>query len=454
MRFADTFLVGSATIGLLGACTNPVAPPVPDALTVVRGVPEISVPGQRFDTIRVQLSDGRGQGVAGWPVTWTGDGEVVPLDSITDPSGAASAVWTLPRYPHFNEHSSGGGASGRHALTVEAIGAESVTLSTESRAFVVVEFDASSGYACGTKAGELWCWGGTFRVFGGNVRDVIPRRVTLPPGVTAVDVVTGEADLCILDAQGQPWCTSRESGRVFQAVSGVPPLGELSGASAPSGRSFSMCGLAQADGMPWCWDIENGTLGAPARRGTIAFTSIDLGADFGCGLDGGGLAWCWGSNAHGQLGNGGGPDSVEPVPVSGGQHFVTLAVGRLGACGAVPGTAVYCWGWGPNEPPTNVPVPVAAPGIVGPDIFLDGTGQGYAIVGEQLRIWYGDTPLSLFWFAGMLHVRRVAGGGQICVQGVAGDVWCSWILVKGGGDTSPFPSDLVPVPDPHSKLVP
>lgn len=420
---------------------------------VVHGVQEISVPGQRLDTIEVRLTDANGNGVAGWRVEWSGDGTVVPVDTVTDVLGFASAVWTLPRYPRYQDHYGGGGPSGRQAASAEAVGVGTVTLATESRAFVVDAFDASFDYACGTRSRELWCWGGTYSVFGVNQRDAIPTQVALPTGVSAVDVMTGYSSLCIRDNRGLPWCTSRGWHKEFRPVSGAPPLGELTGASDSYGPDGQVvCGLAQTDGIPWCWAIENDVMGMPVRRGSQSFVTMGVGFQYGCGLDASGQAWCWGRNNYGQLGNGTEVDSDLPVLVSGDHRFVTLTVGTLGACGSSATMMVYCWGWEPNSPATDTPVLVTVPGIIGPHVFVKGAGEGYAVVGDQLRIWYADFALPLFAFADSLRVRRVAGNGQACVQGIGGDLWCSWILVYGGGDTSPSPSELVPVPDPRSHV--
>lgn len=441
------------SVGLLAACTDPVAPPVPSSLVVVRGVQEISVPGQRLDTIQVRLTDARGDGVPGWRVEWSGDGTVVPVDTVTDVLGQARAVWTLPRYPRYQDHFGGGGPSGRQRLFAEAVGVGTVSLATESRAFVVEAFDASFHYACGIRSQALWCWGGTYAVFGGNQRDAIPQQVALPTNVSAIDVMTGYSSLCIRDNQGFPWCTSRGWSKELRPVSGAPPLGELTGASNPYGPDGQMvCGLSQADGIPWCWAIENDVIGTPVRRGSRSFETIGLGFQYGCGLDVDGRAWCWGLNNYGQLGNGTRVDSDHPVLVSGDHRFVTLTVGRHGACGSSVAMMVYCWGGDPNSPSTEVPVLITVPGMIGSNIFVKGSGEGYAVVGDQLRIWYSDFALPLFAFSDSLRVRQVAGDGQTCVRSASDEMWCSWILVYGGGDTSPFPSELVPVPDPRSHV--
>jgi serine/threonine-protein kinase len=58
-----------------------------------------------------------------------------------------------------------------------------------------------------------------------------------------------------------------------------------------------------------------------------------------------GLAFCWGNNDYGQLGDGTTQSSATPVPVQGGHHFVSLSVAPHEVCGISDGQAL-CWGSG------------------------------------------------------------------------------------------------------------
>lgn len=436
-------------VGALAACTDPVAPPLPSTLTVVQGVQEISVPGQRLDTILVRLTDARGNGVPGWRVEWSGDGTVVPVDTVTDALGQASAVWTLPRFPG-GQYPEGAGPSGTFRLSVEALAVGSQSLATMARAFIVEAFDADFHYGCGVRAGALWCWGQSSGVFGVQDRDRVPRQVELPGGVTATDVVTSDQTICIRDEDGEPWCTSYGWHGTFRPID-VPPMEELVATDDPfNSRVMIVCGRTRADSTAWCWEVADGQVSRPAQRSARAFGQIVVGRDFGCGLDGHGVAWCWGQNDRGQLGDGTMQSSESPVMVAGNHRFLSITSGTWGVCGSVFGGAVYCWGYEPNVPASPIPRLVQVPGVIGPTIMVDGSGLGYAVVGDALRIWYADRPELMFRHADELNIRRVAGDGQLCVQRVTGEIWCSWILLRGGGDTSPWPSELIPVPDPAS----
>jgi alpha-tubulin suppressor-like RCC1 family protein len=106
-----------------------------------------------------------------------------------------------------------------------------------------------------------------------------------------------------------------------------------------------------------CWGSNSsGQLGQPAfgfnghgypLRASVAVTLVSLvaGGEHTCGLTAAGAAYCWGSNSHGQLGNGtiGGANSVAAA-VGGGLTFVVLSAGGSHTCGVTPDGSVYCWG--------------------------------------------------------------------------------------------------------------
>src|SRR6266571_3047343 len=97
--------------------------------------------------------------------------------------------------------------------------------------------------------------------------------------------------------------------------------------------------LAAERGIARClWRYPEDSASRRSRPGAIT-----AGIHHTCGLTTSGAAYCWGENALGQLGNGSGTNSSEPVPVAGGHTFSALAAGIWHTCG-LEGTAVYCWG--------------------------------------------------------------------------------------------------------------
>lgn len=108
------------------------------------------------------------------------------------------------------------------------------------------------------------------------------------------------------------------------------------------------------------------TLAVPVSGGGT-FTLLAAGQTHVCALDPSGAAFCWGSDAAGQLGNGvtGGAYKT-PVPVSGGTAFKALAAGASHTCGLTMAGAAYCWGVmssgsSATAPPPRAPSPWPSP---------------------------------------------------------------------------------------------
>ncbi len=122
---------------------------------------------------------------------------------------------------------------------------------------------------------------------------------------------------------------------------------------AAGGRNT--CAIAPR-GVAYCWGAnDQGQLGdgdrrtEPKRRPTRVatehrFLSLAVGGRFACGLTVDSLAFCWGANRDGQLGNGTTDPSLVPVPVAGSISFAGLAAGRAHACGLTAEGRAYCWG--------------------------------------------------------------------------------------------------------------
>jgi alpha-tubulin suppressor-like RCC1 family protein len=58
------------------------------------------------------------------------------------------------------------------------------------------------------------------------------------------------------------------------------------------------------------------------------------------------VAYCWGMNTNGQVGDGSTTNRPAPVVVAGGLTLASLAAGGLHTCGVTSGGAAYCWGSG------------------------------------------------------------------------------------------------------------
>jgi len=120
---------------------------------------------------------------------------------------------------------------------------------------------------------------------------------------------------------------------------------------------FHTCALTTA-GAAYCWgDNAYGELGlgatganqiAPAAVLVPQLASIAAGYQHTCGLTTGGVAYCWGRDSAGALGNGQITGSFgTPAVVSGGLVFASIApsVGGWHTCGLTTAGIAYCWGF-------------------------------------------------------------------------------------------------------------
>jgi len=115
------------------------------------------------------------------------------------------------------------------------------------------------------------------------------------------------------------------------------------------------CALT-SEGDLYCWGRnDSGQLGVGASdkaahpkptlvpwKLRVEFLSAN--GDQTCALTVAGIAYCWGDNKFGQLGNGTLVSAVSPVPVSGELKFKMLSVGATHTCGLTTSGTAYCWG--------------------------------------------------------------------------------------------------------------
>lgn len=136
-------------------------------------------------------------------------------------------------------------------------------------------------------------------------------------------------------------------------------------------------------------------------------TAISAGGNHTCALTFGGAAYCWGSNAVGQLGNAGG-SSLVPVAVDGGQAFVRISSGADHTCALTIGGAVFCWG-------SNHDLQLGR----GP--FTGGAGPG----ATPVQIGQGERP------AGVTFTSVSAGASHSCGVGSDGAAYCWGSNIRG-----------------------
>jgi alpha-tubulin suppressor-like RCC1 family protein len=164
------------------------------------------------------------------------------------------------------------------------------------------------------------------------------------------------------------------------------------------------CGLT-ADGVAYCWGLNQfGELGdnSTATRsmpvavvGGVTFESLTLGVWHTCGLSPNGAAYCWGNNFWGQLGDGSLDPSRAPVSVAGEITFARLAAGDYHTCGLTTSGAVYCWGanyygqLGNGSVTDSLPTATLVPGGITFAALTAGSGYTCAVASDGRAYCWG-----------------------------------------------------------------
>jgi alpha-tubulin suppressor-like RCC1 family protein len=147
-----------------------------------------------------------------------------------------------------------------------------------------------------------------------------------------------------------------------------------------AGRNYN-CAVT-TDDRAFCWgegrlgQIGNGKLAfyfwPRAVAGGLLFSRVSAGAYHTCGETTTNRAYCWGTGGSGQLGDGTyTANQLTPVAVVGGLAFAQVSAGSFQTCGKTPASVAYCWGsnfygelgdgTGGLPARSSTPVPVAGP---------------------------------------------------------------------------------------------
>jgi alpha-tubulin suppressor-like RCC1 family protein len=159
---------------------------------------------------------------------------------------------------------------------------------------------------------------------------------------------------CTVDSDCDPgrYCETSAgtcvAGVVAAAASGDHTCALRQGGSVQCWGKNTSDDLGSADTTDVFLPLPPGTTLAHALNPALGPTvSIGAGHTFTCALLEGGNIYCWGSNDHGQLGQGPGAASPGLIDLGGGTagyRAVSLAVGWSHACAALANGSVKCWG--------------------------------------------------------------------------------------------------------------
>lgn len=197
-------------------------------------------------------------------------------------------------------------------------------------------------HACGlTAAGEAYCWGdNSSGELGDGTETDRSTPVAVTGGLRFVSLSAGSRHTCGLTSDGTAYCWGFSGGGAL-------------GLGAFTGPDF--CQNPDPFGRPFPCST------APERvTGGLTFATIATGGDHTCAVTPEGVAYCWGFNAWGQLGNASTISSAAPVAVTGGLTFANLSGGLQHTCGVTTTAIAYCWGSNSNYAlgTDDLPLPV------------------------------------------------------------------------------------------------
>lgn len=351
---------------------------VPGTVAVqVAGGPTLTV--GRTAQATATVNDVGGTAIPNAPVTWSSSNDAVATVSGT---GLITAV-----------------APGTATITATASNgvARGVTI-TVVAGFRAGSFSAGGHTTCAlTPDGQAYCWGsnhtGQAGYGTGDEWSVTMRAVST--GVRFISISTSgvrepqprgfpRAHTCAIAADRSAWCWGvAGSGQLGNgSFAGencrlsinntwtcqrlpVRVTGAQQWATIATGANHT-CAIASP--VVYCWGAnESGQLGSATTEtcprtalieegtpcstvplpltGTVPqFVNVTAGEGFSCALSGLGVAWCWGRNDEGQLGNGTTVNSTTPVQVATGETFVRITAEKAHACAVTTSGKVLCWG--------------------------------------------------------------------------------------------------------------
>ncbi len=320
----------------------------------------------------------------------------------------------------------------------------------------VVSVSVGNTTACAiNRLGQLFCWGEN-SVGQLGIADTVNRNVaTRITGLNnVVNVAVGQNFACALNSSGSVYCWGANEfgqlGTESKIGSNVPVLitSAPSGISKLSANGKRVCVVADE---VYCWGgFESFVFPNESRNwvptkvaGSAGALDVSLGADFGCLTFSTSIS-CWGSNDHGQLGNGSKVQSSSLVSVNGITNVSQIATGDHFACATDTNKDTYCWGQNSSgqlgiaagvDQPTRIPngassspfIAAGANNLCALKISGDVICVGDSSQGQSGLIAQSSVPLTNASAANLTKVS--AGADTTCAINNAGLLQCWGALV-------------------------
>jgi alpha-tubulin suppressor-like RCC1 family protein len=184
----------------------------------------------------------------------------------------------------------------------------------------------------------------------------IPTPKRVGTGEDWASVTAGHPHTCGVRTSGKLYCWGNDSlgevgdgGSSDASITTPRRIGTFEDWANVAAGGYHTCGVRK-NGKLYCWggnDGKGGLITTPQRVGAFEdWATVAEGNEHTCGVRKNGKLYCWGSDSDGQVGDGGSNDPAitEPRRIGTFEDWALASAGRNHSCGVRKNAKLYCWG--------------------------------------------------------------------------------------------------------------